>query len=259
MNPYLINLSNFKVNSQLFFTLLGFIAFVYLVNILGKKSRLRLQFFLDNMIYILIIGVFFGRMFTVISNYQVYFYEISWSTIYKALAIWQDKDISVIGMILGMFIGLKRQTFLCQELFARWADVVSIASLTLLRLHNIGAFLYGNNYGRITESIFGITFNSPVVKYTTAVYPTQLFATFYTLAIAIYCYNLYKKYRTRYDGYIFLQASFLFFTLRTVESFFRGDDTIYIWILRMPGILSAILAYIFFQQIIKYEKKNRIS
>jgi prolipoprotein diacylglyceryltransferase len=211
------------------------------------------------MIYILIIGVFFGRMFTVISNYQVYFYEISWSTIYKALAIWQDKDISVIGMILGMFIGLKRQTFLCQELFARWADVVSIASLTLLSLHNIGAFLYGNNYGRITESIFGITFNSPVVKYTTAVYPTQLFATFYTLAIAIYCYNLYKKYRTRYDGYIFLQASFLFFTLRTVESFFRGDDTIYIWILRMPGILSAILAYIFFQQIIKYEKKNRIS
>jgi prolipoprotein diacylglyceryltransferase len=259
MNPYLINFSNFKVNSQLFFTLMGFIVFVYLVNTLGKKSRLRLQFFLDNMIYILIIAVFFGRLFTIVSNYQVYFYELSWSSIYKAIAIWQDKDISVLGMVFGLFIGLKRQTYLYQELFARWADVFAIASLGLLSLNNIGAFLYGNHYGRITESIFGVTFNSPVVKYTTSVYPTQLFATFYTMAIGIYCYHLYNKYRTRYDGYIFLQASFLFFTLRTVESFFRGDDTIYIWVLRMPGILSAILAYIFFHQIIKYEKKNRIS
>lgn len=259
MNPYLINFSNFKVNSQLFFTLMGFIVFVYLVNTLGKKSRLRLQFFLDNMIYILIIAVFFGRLFTIVSNYQVYFYELSWSSIYKAIAIWQDKDISVLGMVFGLFIGLKRQTYLYQELFARWADVFAISSLGLLSLNNIGAFLYGNHYGRITESIFGVTFNSPVVKYTTSVYPTQLFATFYTMAIGIYCYHLYNKYRTRYDGYIFLQASFLFFTLRTVESFFRGDDTIYIWVLRMPGILSAILAYIFFHQIIKYEKKNRIS
>ena len=259
MNPYLINFSTFKVNSQLFFTLFGFIIFTYLINTLGKKSRLRLQFFLDNMIYLIVFGLLFGRIFSIISNYQVYFYEFSWLSFYKSIAIWQDKEISIMGVVFGMFIALKRQTFLYQELFSRWADVMSIASLGLLTSYNIGALLYGNNYGRITDSAFGVVFHSPVVKYTTAVYPTQLLATFYCLAIGVYCYHLYNKYRTRFDGYVYLQASFLFFTLRTVESFFRGDDTIYLWILRMPGVLSAILAYIFFHKILQYEKKNKIN
>jgi len=260
MNPYLINFENFKVNSQIFCTLIGLFIFCYLIVFLGKKSRLRLQFFLDHMAGLLIWGLIFGRIFTVVSNYQIYFAGLDWQSVYKLVAIWMDKELSILGFVFGVFIFMKRQTYLYQELFARWADVLSIASLALLGFFNIGAFLYGSNYGRLTDSFFGVTFNSSVVKYTSAVYPTQILATVYCFGIAAWCYNLFQKYRNKHDGYIFLQAGFLFFSFRTLESFFRGDDTIYLFeLIRMPGILSAILAYIFFHANVKYEKKQKIS
>jgi len=205
-------------------------------------------------------GIFFGRLFTVISNYQVYLYEMNWQAFYKTIAIWADKDISIIGFLFGIFIFIKRQTFLYQELFSRWADVLSIASLSLLSFYNIGAFLYGTNYGRMTDSFLGVTFHSSAVKYTSAIYPTQLFAALYSLAIGLWCFKLYQKYRNKFDGYVFLQAGFLFFTARAIESLFRGDDTIYLFeLIRIPGLLSAILAYIFFKSNIKYEKKQQIT
>jgi len=260
MNPYLINLESFKVNSQILMTLIGLFSFSYILIYLGKKSRLRLQFFLDHMGFTFLAGIIVGRIFTVITNYQIYLYEINWQSIYRILAIWTDKEISIIGFIFGVFIFMKRQTYLYQELFARWADVLSIASLSLLSFYNIGAFLYGSNYGRMTDSFLGVTFNSFAVKYTSPVYPTQLFAALYTLAIGIWCFSLYQKYRNKYDGYVFLQAGFLFFTARAIESLFRGDDTIYLFeLIRIPGVLSAILAYIFFNANIKYEKKQRIN
>lgn len=259
MSPYLINLSQFKISSLLFFTLVGFFAFSTLITWLGKKSRLRLQFFLDNMIFFIIGGLIVGRIFVLVANYQVFFNSFDLNSLYKAIAFWSDKEISIIGFLIGVFIVLKRQTFLHQELFNRWADVFAISSLGLLSFFNIGTFLYGSNYGRITESFLGVMVNSPIVKYTLPIYPTQLFAALYSLIIGIYAYKLYKKYRHKYDGYVYLQVCFLFFSCRFLESFFRGDDTIYVWILRMPGILSAILAYIFFKQILKFEKKYKIS
>lgn len=260
MNPFLINLETFKISSQIFFTLIGLFTFSYLLVHLAKKSRLRLQFFLDNMGLTLLSAIIFGRIFAVIGSYQVYFYELNWTSIYKILAIWIDKEISIIGFIFGIFIFIKRQTFLYQELFSKWADVLSIASLSLLSFHSIGAFLYGANYGRMTDSFLGVTFNSSIVKYTSAVYPTQLFAALYTLIIGAWCLNLFKKYRNKYNGYVFLQAGFLFFTARAIESLFRGDDTIYLFeLIRIPGLLSAILAYIFFKANVKYEKEQRIT
>ena len=255
MFPTLFHLGFLKISSLTFFSILALFAFFISIIYLAKKSRLRIQFLASSYKGMVLWGLIGGRLLEVLNNLNYYWFEISISSLYKSIAIWQNPEISFTGFTIGFIIYFLRQIYYKQENLRKWADIFIISILLSLGIYAIGTFLSGVNYGRVTESFLGITFNNPLVKYTLPVYPTQIFASLYSFLLAIYCYYQYIKTKHKLDGYLFLQGIFLFSILRFTESLFRGDDVLMIWIVRFPTILSFLAIYLAFKALNKYEKK----
>ncbi|MBT5347079.1 hypothetical protein HOJ01_00465 [bacterium] len=255
MFPTIFHIGFLKISTLSVFSLGALITFFVSLIYLTKKSRLRIQFLASSYKGMILSGIIIGRLFEVIANLNFYWYEISLSSLYKSIAIWQNAEISLFGFCIGFTLYFLRQIYYKQENLRKWADIFIISTFISLSIYCIGTLFAGLNYGRVTESFIGITFNNPLVKYTLPIYPTQIFASLYNIFLAGYCYNQYTKTKHKLDGYLFLQGVFLFSIFRFTESLFRGDDTFTIWILRYPTILSFIGLYLGFKALTRYEKK----
>lgn len=255
MYDTLIHLGILKITSLAFFSILSLCTFIISFIYLIKKSRLRIQFLAGSYKGMILSGLAVGRIFEVLANLNYYWFEISLSSLYKSIAIWQNTEISLFGFAIGFILYFLRQIYYKQENLRKWADIFIISLFLSLGVYCIGTFLGGTNYGKVTESFLGVTFNNPIVKYTLPIYPTQIFASLYNFFLAGYCYYQYTKTKHKLDGYLFLQGIFLYSIFRFIESFFRGDDIFTIWIFRYPTILSFIGAYLGFKALNRYEKK----
>jgi len=255
MFPTLFHIGFLKITTLSIFSVFSLVAFFVSIIYLAKKSRLRLQFLASSYKGMILWGLIVGRLFEVIANLNFYWYEISFSSLYKSIAIWQNTELSLFGFGIGFILFFLRQIYYKQENLRKWADIFIISTFISLSIYCFGTFFAGINYGKVTESFLGITFNNPIVKYTLPIYPTQIFAGLYNLFLAGYCFNQYTKTKHKLDGYLFLQGVFLYSIFRFIESFFRGDDIFMIWILRYPTILSFIGAYLGFKALTRYEKK----
>ena len=255
MFPTIFHIGFLKISTLSLFSVISLITFFLSLIYLIKKSRLRIQFLASSYKGMVLWGLIIGRLFEVLANLNFYWYEISLSSLYKSIAIWQNAEISLFGFSIGFILYFLRQIYYKQENLRKWADIFIISTFLSLSIYCIGTLFAGINYGRVTESFIGITFNNPLVKYTLPIYPTQIFASFYNLFLAGYCYHQYTKTKHKLDGYLFLQGTFLFSIFRFTESLFRGDDILTIWILRYPTILSFIGLYLGFKALTRYEKK----
>ena len=255
MFPTIFHIGFLKISTLSVFSLIALLAFFGSLIYFTKKSRLRLQFLASCYKGMILWGLIIGRIFEVLVNLNFYWFEISFSSLYKSIAIWQNAEISLLGFSLWFILYFLRQIYYKQENLRKWADIFIISTFISLSIFCLGTFFAGTNYGRVTESFIGITFNNPIVKYTLPIYPTQIFASLYNLFLAAYCYYQYTKTKHKLDGYIFLQGIFLYCIFRFTESLFRGDDIFTIWILRYPTVFSFIGLYLGFKALNRYEKK----
>jgi len=256
MHPTIFHIAFIKITSLTFFSILALFTFFGVMIFLAKKNRQRLQFLSKTIPGMLILGTVIGRLFEVILNLNYYWIDISFNSIYKSIAIWHSPEISFVGFIIGFCGFFLRQIYYKQEHLRKWADIFIISSFAALTIYSIGAFLAGINYGKVTETFLGITFNNPIVKYTLPIYPTQIFAAIYNLILTIFTYTQYSKTKNKLDGYIFLQGIFIYSLFRFIESFFRGDEVPMLWnLIRLPMLVSFIVFYLSFKAINNYEKK----
>ena len=255
MFPTIFHIGFLKISTLSVFSIFALLAFFGSIIYFTKKSRLRLQFLASSYKGMILWGLIIGRIFEVLANLNFYWFEISLSSLYKSIAIWQNAEVSLLGFSLGFILYFLRQIYYKQENLRKWADIFIISAFISLGIFCLGTFFAGINYGRVTESFIGITFNNPIVKYTLPIYPTQIFASLYNFFLAGYCYYQYTKTKHKLDGYLFLQGIFLYSIFRFTESLFRGDDIFTIWILRYPTILSFICLYLGFKALNRYEKK----
>jgi prolipoprotein diacylglyceryltransferase len=225
---------------------------------LAQKNRLRLQFLVDVLIPVFIYSLIGGRLLAVIQNYQFYLHEFSLKQFYHIIAFWADKDLSFWGAIFAgafAFIKISKQK---QENLNKWADIFIISILFALTIGNFGALLDGANYGKETDLFIGITFNSPIVKYISPIHPTQIYAIIYTLILAIACYQIHKKFKNHSDGIIFWIGSTAFAFCKVIEGFFRGDDVVMLWFIRIPEALFLIYFVFGLIQIFIHQKKTAL-
>ena len=179
-------------------------------------------------------GVIIGRLFYVFSDLNYYFFDVSLASLYRAIAIFQDLNISFSGFVIGsigyFLITAKKR----HENIKKWADLTIIASLFAFAIIAIGNFLEGTAYGRPTNLFWGIRVSNPLVKYTSEIHPTQIFTFLYSLIIGLKTLN----YHTNKDGHKALYGLYYFSMFKCIETLFRGDDTLQFWILRSDTILS---------------------
>jgi phosphatidylglycerol:prolipoprotein diacylglycerol transferase len=257
MHQVLIEFKSISILSIYVFITLGLFISLWVLGKLAQKNRLRLQFILDIGIRLIIGALIGGRIIAIIENYQFYFNRFNTYSFLKLFAVW-DKDLAFWGVILGIGFVLVKNCQARNENIKKWADISIISLMVMLTFRNFGVFLDGSNGGKPTEFFTGMTFNSSNVIYTVPIHPTQLYATIYTGLLAFLLYFLFKKYKNQFEGLIFLVGATLLSSLRFLEGFLRGDDVLSLFRLRVPQLLSLILAIYFSKKLYNYQVQNKV-
>lgn len=103
-------------------------------------------------------------------------------------------------------------------------DVMAITTCLIHMFGRVGCFLAGCCYGKVTDSIFGVTYLDPACEAdpkNVPLHPTQLYEASYILLVMIFL--LVIRDRKQFQGQLFLLYLILYGIGRFVLEYFRGD------------------------------------
>lgn len=234
MNPILFQTKYFTLHTFWLFFGIAIIVSTYTIIKLSKKNNLKIQFLSENALKLILISIIGARLVAVITNYQTYFYEFSSKALLSTLYIW-DKGLSAWGGIIAFLIALNLICKKNDQDFWKWLDTLIPALIFGFAVSSIGAFFDGIQYGKETGLPWGVNFESPSIKYTVPIHPTQIYAALYSgiIGIALIKQDLLKK-----EGSTALAGIIAYSFFRFLEEFLRGDDTWLILGIRLPQIIT---------------------
>lgn len=244
MNPILFEIQGFTIYMFWIFFALGVIFAVFTIIKLSEKNGLKLAFFSENSWKIFLWALIGARILSLIENYQTYFAEINLDFFLRLFAIW-DKGLNIWGAVIGMLVYF---FFLCkskEQNFFKWLDVLIPSIIIGLAFGHIGAFFEGINYGTPTSLPWGVNFESPKIKYTVPIHPTQIYAFLYSILLSVSLIlspHLKKIKELQPEGFIGLIGIAIYSFFSFLEEFIRGDDTLTILGIRIPQILCFLIA-----------------
>jgi phosphatidylglycerol:prolipoprotein diacylglycerol transferase len=210
---------------------------------LSKKNNLKLNFLSENSLKLIIFTIIGARIVNLTSNYKSYFYEFSFGSLIKIFYIW-DKGLSAWGAIAAFLISIYFLAKKREQSFWKWFDILVPALIIILAITSLGGFFEGINYGRETSLPWGVNFESPTIKYTVPIHPTQIYAFLYSAIIAASLIILNHSIKTRekkIEGIVGMSGVIAYSILRFLEEFVRGDDTWIIFGIRSAQIITAIV------------------
>lgn len=257
MNPILFQTDYFVVNTfWVFITAAIIIGTIALIR-LTVRHGLKVQFLSDHSGILLLWTIVGARIFGLIENYDNYLQAITNDTFLTVFFIW-DKGLNLWGGLLAFLLCLY---FLCKKQdhnFWKWLDVIIPAFVIAYGIGSIGAFFEGINYGNETNLPWGVNFESPAIKYTVPIHPTQIYASIYSIIIAtglILIPSIKKIRDLNFPGMIGFGGMFIFSLFRFLEEFVRGDDVWTIFDIRVTQIVAGLT--IIFSGIFLYISYNR--
>ena len=151
------------------------------------RKKMSATFLSNHFLFLLLLGLLFGRVFTVIENWS--FFKDSWITM---LTVW-DLKISSFGFFYGILLGLFLFTRMAKENVWAWLDVLALAGMVGLLWLHVGHFFNGSDYGTPSTLPWAIPFDSPNIPFTNPLHPTSLYSAFITFLIFGYA----MKYNRR--------------------------------------------------------------
>lgn len=250
MHPIIFQTQHLTLYTFWVFFGLAIISGTYSIIKLSKLNNLKIQFLSDNILSLLLVSIIGARIVSVIKNYQTYFYEFEVQEFVQILYIW-DKGLSAWGGIIAFFVFF---FYLCKknnQNFAAWLDILIPSFIITIAISSLGAFFDGINYGKETSLPWGVNFESPNIKYTVPIHPTQIYSFMYSSALAVLLIILNQSAKIKEkkgQGFLAVFGILLFAILRFLEEFLRGDDTWLFFGIRLPQIfagLTILLAGIF--------------
>lgn len=243
MYPQFLQTKFFTINTLWIFIAAGLIIATYTFIKLSVRNGLKIQFISEHSWGLIIWAIIGARILSILLNFQTYFYEFSLKTILQTFYIW-DKGLSLTGAIIAMVIFLYIICKKNEQDFWKWLDVLIPAALLGLSIGYIGTFFEGTNYGKPTSLPWGVNFESPQIKYTVPIHPTQIYAFLYTLTISITLILTSKTEKIinlKKAGFIGIIGVTAFGLLNFMEQFLRGDDTYLIFGIRIPQIIALLI------------------
>lgn len=215
----------------------------YMAIRLSIRNSLKLNFINENS-FMLTLGSLLGaRLFGIIFNYQAYFQSFSVENLIQFLRIW-DGGLSGWGALVGFFLSLYYISKKSEQDFFKWADAIVPSVIFAAFFYHLGAFFDGRNYGNETSLPWGVQFENITVKFAVPIHPTQTYAALYSIAIATALIILIKhpKIKEKKTGFIALIGTSTYSFCYFIEQFARGDDTLLLFGIRAPQILSLIVS-----------------
>lgn len=193
---------------------------------------------IDFLIFGLLLGLVVSRLVFIIENWPNFgFHPERWFLFIRF------PGFSVFGWAFGFFLALWR--FAQKEKWDFWpvADEVTFGLLPFLILLQLGAFLDGSGFGRITSMPWGVYFSGILLKR----HPLSLFSAVFISGIWIFLlkierhWRVWEWYKSKQTGLIFLVGFGLIFLTNLPLAFLKESRLYFYWaeiILNLIGFLS---------------------
>jgi len=243
MHPILFQTKFFTINTLWVFIIIGAITATYVLLKLSIQNGLKLQFLSNHSWRLILWSLIGARIFAIATNFDTYFYEFSSNVFFGLFKIW-DKGLNAWGATIGFLIYFFLLCRKKEQNFFKWLDVIVPSVILGLEIAHIGAFFEGTNYGTETFLPWGVNFESPSIKYTVPIHPTQIYAAIYSAALftGLLALNKVKKIiELEKKGFIAAVGIGGYHLLRFLEEFVRGDDVWMIFGIRSSQILSLLI------------------
>ncbi len=195
-----------------------------------EKHKMNLVFLSKYFIQIILSALFFGRLFSVLLNFNEFK-----NSFLSALYLW-DLNFNFFGLLFGSLLWLYMLSRRHDEDFWAWLDVTVLSALAMLIFVHIGFFFSGHYYGLPTNLLWGISLEANHIPYTTPIHPTQLYASL--LSFVLLLQGVKKSKRTHLSGLVGTKALMLYSLGMLGVSFLHGDPELYSKILY--GVLIAL-------------------
>ena len=228
MLPVLFTFGDIPISSFGLFLALAFLASVLTIWKIARAYEIDPEKILDLVLITFLIGLLVSRVYFVALNWELY------NSLEKAILINRYPGLSFWGGMLGGFLAL---WFLVKQFKLRFwevADFASVALLTGMVIGDLGCFLGGCAYGKISNLFIA----TPIVGLVGKRFPAPILEAILLLIVLLYLKKMVMKFH--FAGKIV--GLFMVFTglIKFLMEYFRGDTRILIWQITFGQVLSAL-------------------
>lgn len=180
---------------------------------------MNLAFFAKNYVELLLGGLIGGRIFYILENLSLFKYNPL-----KAFFVW-DLHFSFFGILYSVLILIWYFTKKQREDFWSWVDIFLMTSLVAFLFIHMGEFFDGINYGKPTDMLWGIAFDTHKIPFAIPIHPTQL----YSLLMTFIVFSISIKYikRTHITGVAGPLALMLYCTGEIIIDLLHSTPSLY--------------------------------
>lgn len=211
-------LGPFLIWTRLLFVLLGLWLSVEIFLRLAESANLSLQHFKDHSLWYVVAFILGGRLTAMIAEYRVF-----WNDPLRTFYL-HDGNFSFLGGAIGIGVVLYFVTRGHRTTFLQWLDALLPATTLGLVFSWIGSFFAGDAYGKPTDAIWGIIYDTPSVRYTIPLHPVQLYYVFFYFFLT-FLLLIVRKRATRVGSETLVGIAIACIGTFILESY-RGDFSI---------------------------------
>lgn len=260
MNPILFENSIISIDSLLVTTALGFVIALNYFFINVKRRRLQIKALMKHQWLLIIGSIIAARIGAIIENWNFFQKTNFWQTSLQIISIW-DKEFNLFsGIVFFLIVAVISLKQAAEEVY-QWTDIFTFSLLIVFFFNALGSFLDGQHYGRETDLPWGIILDNFNVQYTVPIHPTQLYNAISALIIFLALY--YGQNRLPFlskTGNITIIGLASYSLAKFLEIFWRGDEVLTIFSIRLDQILSSVLIILGIVMFIyhNHETKSRL-
>lgn len=200
---------------------------------LSASANLSLQHMREHSRRYLLAFILGARLIAIIAKYRVYMRDPL-----RIFILW-DGEFSFLGGAIGIAFVLFWATRTQRATFLQWLDVLLPATTFGLFFEWFGKFLSGQAYGKPTDAIWGVTYDTIGVRYTVPVHPVQIYYAIFFL-ILTFTLLIVRKY-TKRAGSETLVGILLASLAIIIFEYFRGDFSIPVFATQLDFLVLVAL------------------
>lgn len=214
--------------------------FLWMLKKLCRKVGINTSFFFNRLIWFFVSVLIFSRLFYIISVWN----DMKYIKDPLEFFVMSDYNFSLYWAFFGFFLVLLYSLKAHKVPSHKYVDVSVLSFLFVSWLGYIGAFLWGQIYGRETNFWIEVLYNHPYsqVPYEVAIFPLALIYAVATFILFSVLYTLFSFINVRgligYIGFIAFNALVIF-----LEYFSGKYDIVKTWLVYMN--MNQLLAIIF--------------
>ncbi|MGE0615116.1 MAG: prolipoprotein diacylglyceryl transferase [Bacteriovoracia bacterium] len=219
MYPILFSIGSFSVHTYGVFAAIGFLAGVAVVKYMSRELKLDVETMVDFTFWNMLLGFVGARILFVFTRLEYFMGDPL-----AIFRIWEGGLVFYGGLILDIAFSF---WYTKKKNISMWTalDVMTPALAIAHMFGRFGCFSAGCCYGRPTDSIFGVRFNSELVDVSlrgVPLHPTQLYEAFALFVVFLGLMWVFK--RRRFVGQVGLTYMIVYPIVRICVEYFRGDQ-----------------------------------